>query len=321
MREIYYVLTLEKISEMNKKFVTFFSVLIILVFIGYMIFDTARPEGITKNQKISADIDSLPDSWKISREFQVEKGSLKAVTVSPSGSIYLGGDSFVSCHDKDLNSIWYTNTPYPVTSLSISGDTIFAATMEYILVINLKGEIKDEWGPFEDNAIITSVTSNSSYVAFADAGNKMLFILDKKGGVKKLIGQNDGQFIIPSPYFDVALGSDNTLFVANTGNRRVEVRNIEGELKSYFGEAGTAPGAFCGCCNPSHFIIIPDGFVTAEKGINRIKISDKTGKFVEFVSSKNKFIASVPLDLASADGKTIYAANPSDSKLYIFTRK
>jgi len=96
---------------------------------------------------------------------------------------------------------------------------------------------------------------------------------------------------------------------------------MEGDLKSYFGEPGTAPGAFCGCCNPAHFSVIPQGFVTAEKGINRIKILDRTGKFIEYVSSKNKFMASVPLDLTSIDGKSIYAANPADSKLYIFTRK
>jgi hypothetical protein len=32
-------------------------------------------------------------------------------------------------------------------------------------------------------------------------------------------------------------------------------------------------------------------------------------------------LASIPLDLASLDGTTIYAANPADSKLYIFKRK
>ena len=321
MPEIYFVLILEKNNKMNKKIAAIVSVFIILVFIGYMIFDSVRPEGFVKNKDKTRAIDSLPDFWLVSREFKVEEGSLKAVTISTAGNIYLGGDSFVSCYDKDLNLKWNLKSPYPVTSLSNYGDTIFASTMELILVISSGGEIKDEWGPFEDNGIITSVTANRLYVAFADAGNKILFILDKRGRVKKLIGQNDGQFIVPSPYFDVALGSDNSLFVANTGHRRVETRTIEGVFKSYFGEPGMSPGAFCGCCNPAHFIIIPKGFVTAEKGINRIKILNKTGEFVEFVSSKNKFIASIPLDLASADGKTIYAANPADSKLYIFTRK
>jgi hypothetical protein len=321
MLEIYYVLISEKTAKMNRKIAAIFSVFIILVFIGYMIFDSTRQEGIEKVQVKSGDIDSPADSWKISGEIEVKEGALKAVTVSKTGNIYLGGDSFISGYDKELKSGWNIKAPAPVTSLSIYGDTLYASSNDIILVLNIKGEIIDEWGPFEDNAIITSVTSNRSYIAFADAGNKMIFILDKSGVVKKLIGQNDGQFIIPSPYFDLALDNNNSLFVANTGHRRVETRNIEGELKSYFGEPGTAPGTFCGCCNPAHFISIPEGFVTAEKGINRIKILSKTGDFIEFVSSKNKFLASVPLDLASADGKTIYAANPADSKLYIFTRK
>lgn len=306
---------------MNKKFVTIVSVLIILVFIGYMIFDSVRPERPAGNEIKKITTDSFPDVWQISREFKTEEGLLKAVTVSTDGKIYLGGDSFVSCYDKDLKLIWNLKTESPVTSLSNSGDTIFAATIDLILVISSKGEKKDEWGPFEDKSIITSITSNRSNIAFADAGNKMVLILDKKGVVKKIVGQNDGQFVIPSPYFDVALTKDNTLFVANTGQRRVETRTIDGALKSYFGEPGIAPGAFCGCCNPAHFILIPDGFVTAEKGINRIKILNKKGEFVEFVSKKNSFTRPVPLDLASADGKTIYAANPADSKLYIFTRK
>jgi hypothetical protein len=306
---------------MNRKIATLFSVIIILVFVGYMILDISRPGSKAQDEEIITDSDKLPEPWKISGELNVKEGNLKAVTVSPAGNIYLGGDSFIKCYDQDLNLLWNLNTPYPVTSLSYYGDTIFAATMEMILIVSSDGEIKEEWGPFEDNAIITSVTANSSFVAFSDAGNKMAFVLDRSGVVKTLIGQSGEQFILPSPYFDVALGTDNTLYIANTGHRRIETRGIDGELKSYFGEPGLAAGAFCGCCNPAHFILIPNGFVTAEKGINRIKILSNTGEFVEFVSSKNRFTASIPLDLASVDGKSIYAANPADSKLYIFTRK
>ena len=286
-----------------------------------MVIDIGRPDRIAQNEVVTRDSDLLPEPWKVTGEIKVKEGLLKAITVSSTGNIYIGGDSFIQCYNKDLKLLWNLTTPYPVTSLSNYGDTIFATTMELILVVSSAGEIKEEWGPFEDNGIITSVTSNSSYVAFSDAGNKMVFVLDKKGVVKTLIGQSGEQFILPSPYFDVALGDDNNLYVANTGHRRVETRSIDGGLKSYFGEPGLAAGAFCGCCNPAHFILIPNGFVTAEKGINRIKILSNTGEFVEFVSSKNKFTASVPLDLASVDGKTIYAANPADSKLYIFTRK
>ncbi|HUX57651.1 MAG TPA: hypothetical protein VMV77_11810 [Bacteroidales bacterium] len=306
---------------MNKKLTAVLSVIVILVFIGYIIFDSISSGSSDEDIVEINNSESIPDSWIISGELQVDDGSLRAVTVPSTGSIYIGGDSFVQCYDKDLNLIWNLKTPYSVTALSNFGDSIFASTMDMILVISSDGQLINEWGPYEDNSIITSVASNRSYVVFADAGTKAVFCLDKGGEVKSLIGHSGEPFIIPSPYFDVAIDSDNTLFIANTGHRRVETRTIDGELISYFGEAGTAPDAFCGCCNPAHFILFPEGFATAEKGINRIKILDENGAFVEYVSSENNFTPSVPLDLASADGKTIYAANPADSKLYIFTRK
>jgi hypothetical protein len=321
MQEIYFVLILVNKLKMNKKTLMILSVLIIIVFISYIIFDTVKPADSVKNETKISESTEIPDAWKIATEFKVNEGSLKAVTVDPSGKIYLGGDSFVSCYDKDLKPVWMVKTPAPVTALSNFSDTVYASTVEQILVISQAGRILNEWGPFEDSCIITSVSSNKKFVAFADAGNKMVFILDKGGEVKKIVGQNKVEFVIPSPYFDLALDNDNNLFIANTGLHRIETRTIEGTLKSFFGEAGTAPGFFAGCCAPPHFALIPEGFVTAEKGINRIKILNKKGEFVEFVNSKNKFVKSVPLDLASADGETIYAANPADSKLYIFKRK
>jgi len=306
---------------MNKKIALIASVLIILAFIGYMIYDSVRSE-VTDTSATAFDNMIYPDgNWKISEEISVSEGKLKAVTVSPAGNIYLAGDSFVLCYDKGFKLIWKIVAPAPVTSLSFTNDSIYASTMDQILVINSIGEIVNEWGPFENNSIITSVSSNSSNVAFADAGNKAIFILDKGGEVRKMIGRNDNQFVIPSPYFDVALSSEGLIYVANTGHRRLETRGFDGVTISYFGEPGTAPDAFCGCCNPAHFIKTKTGYITAEKGINRIKILGESGEFIEFVSSKNDFTPSIPLDLASVDGETIYAANPADSKLYVFKRK
>jgi hypothetical protein len=306
---------------MNKKAVTIFSVLIILAFIGYMIIDFVKPVGSVNTESIDQQSQKIDDAWKISSEFKVGGDSLKAITVSFSGKIYVGGNAFVSCYDKDLNLLWNIKTPSAVTALSNYGDSVFASTSAQILVMNPDGKILNEWGPYDDNSLITSLSANRKFVVFADAGNKIVYILDKGGEVKTMIGQNDRHFVIPSPYFEVALDNMNNLFVANTGLRRIETYSIDGVLKSFFGEPGTAPENFCGCCAPPHFALIPQGFVTAEKGINRIKILNKKGEFVEFVNSKNSFIKSIPLDLASTDGVTIYAAYPGDSKLYVFNRK
>jgi hypothetical protein len=80
---------LETAGEMNKKFTMFFSVLIILAFIGYIIFDTARPEGFTNNSTPAKESNSIPDAWKVSGEIKVKEGPLTSVTVAPAGSYTL----------------------------------------------------------------------------------------------------------------------------------------------------------------------------------------------------------------------------------------
>lgn len=304
---------------MNKKFAAFFSLIIILAFIGFIIYDTSSSEDTSEG--ILSHEGELPDKWALEDEIQSDDGDLTAVALNPNGNIYLGGESFLSCYDSSQNKIWSNRMAGRVTAMTFYGDTIYCSTNESIFLYSTDGKYLDQWGPFEDNSIITSIASNKRYVTFADAGSKMVFVLGKDGRVSSTFGQSGEKFIIPSPYFDVSIDEKNIIHIANTGNRRIETRSIEGDLISYFGSPGTAPGSFCGCCNPAHFVNTSNGFITAEKGINRITILDQDGNFVEFVSSKNKFTPSIPLDIASIDGRTIYAANPSDSKLYIFKRK
>jgi hypothetical protein len=304
---------------MNKKLTALFSLVIILAFIGYIIFDATKDTEKKDSAETSKDT-VYNDSWTLFREMQITGGDLSSVAVSEDGIIFLGGDSFVKSLNSDLTDSWNLNTDVKITSLTLSGDTVFASTSETILVISTSGKLITEWGPYEGNSILTSVSAGKRFLAIADAGNKRVFILKKNGEMRSMMGQSEEQFIIPSPYFDVALSGDQ-LFAANTGHRRIETWTTDGKKLSQFGEPGTAPGAFCGCCNPAHFAVIPQGFVTAEKGINRIKILDYNGDFIEFVSSQNDFIPSIPVDVASADGKTIYAANSVNSKLYIFKHK
>ena len=306
---------------MNRKWATITIIILLLVFIGYMVFDVALRKETPRSSPSASEASGPADQWIVTKVFEPTEGQLNAVATSENGNIFLGGEPFVACYDSDFKPVWEYKTEMPVTALAASEINLYAAVQGTILVLNLKGEKVDEWGPFEENSMITSLSVNDKYVAFADAANKTVFVLDKKGIVKSLIGNSEVPFIIPSPYFDIALGADNIIYIANTGNRRIERRNIEGKLLDFFGEPGTDPDAFCGCCNPAHFALIPGGFVTAEKGINRIKILSTDGKFIEFVSSVNDFIPPLPLDIASPDGKVIYGANPADSKLYVFERR
>lgn len=306
---------------MNRKYIAFFSLLIILAFIGYIVYDTAvsRPETQAKPDSVKVPV--YTENWIISKEFLTQEGALTSVAVSENGLIFLGGESFVSCYNNGFERQWTLKMPERITAVAVCGDSVFASSVGKIFVVGKNGTIIGEWGPYEVNSIFTSLSANHHLVAVADAANKIVFILRKDGEVTGMIGQNDKRFIIPSSYFDVALTKNDTIYIANPGNHRIEKWNTHGFFISEFGNNGTGPDEFNACCNPSHFALIPQGFVTAEKGLNRIKILGMDGGFTEFVSVNNKFVPSVPLDVASADGKTIYAANETDSKLYVFKRK
>lgn len=306
---------------MNKKLTALLSLAIILAFMGYIIFDSTRsPKNVSPSISIDPDDPLIEDKWVIDRTYDAGDGELAAVAVADNGDVYLGGTSFVKALTGDFGDIWTIDTEEKITALAVSGDTVFAATNEAVLLFSSSGKPLGEWGPWEGGSIITSLSSDGEYLAVADAGNKRVFVIGRKGEVISMMGHSEDKFVIPSPYFDVALG-DGQLYVANTGNHRVEKFSINGKKTGMFGVAGTAPEAFCGCCNPAHIEAIPQGFVTAEKGINRIKILDRDGNFVEFVSSSNDFVESQPLDLASSDGKKIYAANKADNNIYLFIRK
>ena len=306
---------------MNKKLALYISLAIIILFMLFIVYDTMTSNDAAIDRKII----TLPDEqqepmWEIANELVVPYVNLKAVATTDEG-VLIGGDSFIALYSYDLKSLWDSSLSDPIGAIAAYGDTIYASTIESILLFTTEGEQIDEWGPFDDNSIITSIAANRDYVAIADAGDKVVFVLNKTGALISLVGQPGNQYVIPSPYFDVSFSDDDFLVTTNPGKRNIEFRTIKGEITSYFGEAGTANEYFCGCCNPSHFAFLPGGnLVTAEKGINRIKIVKPDGNLVELVAQPEHFTASVPVDLAVSKN-LIYAANPANSTLYVFKRK
>ena len=307
---------------MNKLWTTVAIIIILLVFIGYMVFDLVFKTDIPEPELKPKTDTVIADQWYQEKVHVTDKGKLLAVAALKDGRLILAGDSFVECLSAELTPQWVSKTESAVTAVAASSTRIYAAVANTIQVFDLGGKLVADWGPYEQKCYITSVSANDSYVAFADMVSKTVFVMDTGGEVKYFVGRTGEPFVIPSPYFDVALDTDNILYVVNTGKFRMERRTIEGNIIDSFGEPGLAPEYFCGCCNPSHFTLTRNGYVTAEKGLNRIKLLDKNGRFIEFVSSKNNFLPPEPLDLAvSADGTTIFGAYPAKSELYVFKRK
>lgn len=308
---------------MNKKVVGIISVVFILICIGYIIYDIATGKSdikvVVEEETEQAELET---QWSTVKEFKVEAGRLTSVALTDRDNLICAGETFIAGYNTNFSLDWERLLEETIWALDVYGDTIFAATRENIYLFNLSGELMDEWGPYDDEAIITSITANRDFVAFADAGNLLVYVVNKNGALKSIVGHPGNQFIIPSAYFDVHLTIGDTLVIANTGKRNIEFRNIEGELFRAFGEEGDEFDEFCGCCNPAHFAFAPDGnIVTAEKGLNRIKIIKPDGALIEPVAQPAHFTAYIPVDIAVSSDGLIYAANPKDSKIYIYKRK
>jgi hypothetical protein len=110
-------------------------------------------------------------------------------------------------------------------------------------------------------------------------------IYDLTGKVISRFGKaNEDQgfegIIVPSAYFDLALSQDGLLRVVNPGRLRVDAFTRDGQYEFSWGEPGNAIEGFCGCCNPCALAVLPDGrFVTAEKGLMRVKVYNSDSGF------------------------------------------
>lgn len=306
---------------MNKKVTGYIAIIIIFLCIGYIVFDIATGRSEKQEAAITEIEDNTVETpWQVVKEFSIDYGILTSVALT-ADRVICAGDSFLTAYDTNLAEIWNKQLEKGINAVAVYGDTIYAATKEELTLFTLSGNPVDTWGPYDDDPVITSVSVNSRYVAFADAGNRLVFVLDKNGALESIAGHPGNQFIIPSPYFDVAITKEDTLLAANTGKRNIEFRSIDGTLIRAIGEPGASLDDFCGCCNPAHFAVFPDGNIaTGEKGINRIKIIRKTGELVEPVAQPDNFKPSVPVDLAISKDGLIYAANRDNSTLYIFKR-
>ena len=148
---------------MKKQYLALFSLLVILAFIIFMIYDTVTPE---RNYEVRETVDGsvVSDQWEITSEVVSGNGPLSSVSVAEDGSVFLGGDSYISCYDADMKKTWDATASGKITSVSVSGDTVFASTQDLILLFDRQGKQLDEWGPFEGNSIITSLADRKSVV-------------------------------------------------------------------------------------------------------------------------------------------------------------
>jgi hypothetical protein len=263
------------------------------------------------------------------RSIPVILPSVSGIAIGPNDGIYVAGNNSVLVFDYDGTSRSSFESEWPVRCLAIDeNQDVYLGMVDHVEVYDRNGTKQASWESLGEQAIITSVAIAKSDVFIADAGNKVVWRYDKSGIKRQRIGDKDEAkdipgFIIPSPYFDVAVDPDGFLWVANTGRHSLENYSVDGNFRSSWGEFGMEIHGFSGCCNPSHFAIMEDGsFVTSEKGLPRIKIHNRIGGLVSVVAPTEQFIeGTVGLDLAVDSAQRIYVLDPKQKLVRIFAKE
>jgi DNA-binding beta-propeller fold protein YncE len=249
-----------------------------------------------------------------------------ALAVGPSDRIYVAGDQWLEIFESDGGPAIRHPLAAPATAMAVDADgTVYLALKDHIEVLDAEGEKKAAWDPADPSSWITSVALSADALYAADFGRRIVLRYERSGKLLARIGAKDPEkggtgFLIPSPYFDVAVDPAGSLWVADTARHRLVNFRADGTPASSWGTESARIEGFSGCCNPSHFAIRRDGsFVTAEKGLVRIKIHGPSGKFLGVVAGPKDFPeGTVGLDVAVDSNGRILVLDPSTSAVRVY---
>jgi hypothetical protein len=297
------------------------------------VFVVLRQDPWGQRQTVQQDdeIDPALILYRQTGEIPVGLRAVRALAAGLDGRMYVGGDRTIvifSPEGKQLSEIALDEEP---KCLAIGGEDhefpgrIYAGMENHVQVLGGDGKPIGSWKPLE-NTSLTSIAVGPRDVFAADAGNRCVWRFDTSGAIK---GQIDGRrgssnspgFVISGANFDLAIGDRGLLYVVNPVALQIEAYRFSGDFDSSWGHGSAEIDGFQGCCNPIHIALLPDGrFVTAEKGIPRIKVYNALGKF-ECVVAGSAEMPSVAADLAADQTGRVLVLDPLKRSVRIFETK
>lgn len=253
-------------------------------------------------------------------------GEYAALAAGPEGGMVVAGERELVGLDSGGAVRIHRPLGDAATCVAIGPDgTIYVGHADRIAVYDAEGASVEEWVSLGEQARLTSVAAAEDWVAAADAGQRRVFVFDRSGRlVRQLDGTESGGtvgFVIPAPSFDVAVGANGSMWVVNPGQLQVVQYFVDGRVGSMWGQSGMAVDRFCGCCNPVHVAVLPDGaLVTAEKGIARLKVYGPDGTFRKVVAGPDDFTGDQAGDDLAVDVRTgrIWVLDSANHRVRVF---
>ena len=321
---------------MKQKYFLLGALLLILGGIGYMIKDMFfnKPENTNPweyDMKSLRTGDSAAPAFTEQKHLKPALSEIHGIAADASGKIYIAGKDTIQVLDATgkPESVFGINGTALCIHIRPDGNLLLGM-QDHIEIYSPDGKKITSWKSPGEEAVITSIAATFKEIFVADAGNKIVYRYDYNGNLINKIGQKDPAagipaFIIPSPYFDVALdpAEKDRIWIVNPGMHSLEKFDFEGKLVSSWGKASMDFTGFCCCCNPSNIALLPDGsFLTSEKAIPRVKIYSPKGEFVCMVTGPDTFTEGTKgLDLALGSGGEILVLDPERNQLRFFEKK
>ncbi|MBI3921195.1 MAG: hypothetical protein HY318_07235 [Armatimonadetes bacterium] len=296
--------------------------------------DTIGRKGSGLKEEFTYDVKSFqqtrPDLLQYKEAPWIETGlkEVRGLSVGPKDQVYVAGDKLVREFDENGTAQRDVRLADSPRCLGIgSNGTLYVGMKDHVEVLTPQGKREAVWKAVAPNALITSIAASNSGVFVADAGNRVVLRYDREGKLISRIGEKDPHknapgILLPSPYFDVAAASDGLLRVQDPGRHRIETYTLDGRYLSSWGKASMGIEGFCGCCNPSHFAMFPDGrYVTTEKGLPRVKVHDAKGNLQAVVAGTELFTEHTRgLDVAVDSRLRILVLDPVLKAVRVFVR-
>ena len=252
----------------------------------------------------------------------------RSLALAPDGRLLVAGDEKVRAFSDGKAAAEFAVGGPPHCVAAGPDGTVYVGLKERVDVYDADGKRRAAWQRLGERAYTTAIAATKENVFVADAGNRVLWRFDPAGNVLSRIGEKSEEkhapgLVIPSPYFDVALGPEGMLWITDPGRRRVECYTYDGEYRFAWGKASMKIEGFCGCCNPTHLAIDAAGrFFTSEKGLPRVKVHDPEGHFQCVVAPPKAFAdRTTGLDLAVDGAGRVLVLDPRRREVRVFARK
>jgi hypothetical protein len=321
---------------MNRKLVNFVLIVLaitIVIIIAKDFIGNKAGKNIENPYEYDVDefrkVDSTLILYREVSSFPVKVNEPKGIAVS-GDEIIVVAEKLLLKYDFSGNKIFRKETSDSAECVTVdSNNEIWVGTRHSVILFDQGGTLLKRWNSFGDHSVITSLAVSGENVYVADAGNRIVYHCNTNGNILSRIGEKDDQtgvpgFVIPSPYFDLALDDSSLLWVVNPGRHTFENYNNDGSLRTSWGITSFKIEGFSGCCNPAHIAIMNDNsFITNEKGMPRIKLYDQHGQFKGVVASPDMFDqnSSVAPDVAVDDRQRVIALDIERKLVRIFEKK